>query len=491
MIMSRKYYLGILVVVLGFSANSYAAKDYPDGFTKCGRDGDTCSFSGTREVAYGKSGQFVYATLTGPVTCAASLFPSIDLGGKRGYCSYSGSESSSSSSGSSSGSTSSGSSSGSSSSGSSSSSSGGTVTIQENASGFCGVDGEVESEHSGYTGSGYANTENDDGNGINWSVSGDSGTYTIRWRYANGSSNRVGVLSANGNNVSTEDFSGTGSWSSWATTSVTLNLGSGTKRLRLEANQGSGLANIDSVEITGPNVAAASCSGSSSSGSSSSGSSSSSSGSSSSSSGGNYGSTCNGGSTTTVTATIRVEDGGTFDGGCRTYNGGGDLGDGSQDEGQDPIFRVGPGTIRNVYIGSNGADGIHSRNGGDVDNIHWSDVGEDAMTIKSPTNGATVTANRLEGYDSADKFLQANDDATWSINNCRVDNAGKFLRQNGGSTFPLHMEVTNCYISNMKEGVFRSDSSNSTARITNSRLVNAGDVCIGKWKSCTSSNISN
>jgi len=186
-----------------------------------------------------------------------------------------------------------------------------------------------------------------------------------------------------------------------------------------------------------------------------------------------------------------VENGGTFDGGCDTYNGGGDLGDGSQSEGQDPIFRVGPGLIRNVYIGSNGADGIHSRNGGDVENIYWSDVGEDAMTIKSPTDGATVTARRIEGYKGSDKFLQANDDAKWVISDCRVDNMGKFLRQNGGKTFPLHVEVDNCHISNMKEGVFRSDSPNSTARITNSRLQNAGDACIGKWKSCTTSNISN
>jgi pectate lyase C len=202
-----------------------------------------------------------------------------------------------------------------------------------------------------------------------------------------------------------------------------------------------------------------------------------------------YGSTCNGGNTTVVSATIRVEDGGTFDGGCNTYTAGSELGDGSQDEGQDPIFRVGPGLIRNVYIGSNGADGIHTRNGGDVENIHWSDVGEDAMTIKSPTDGATVTATNIEGYNSADKFFQANDDGTLIVENCIVNNAGKFLRQNGGTTFPLHVEVNNCDISDMGEGIFRSDSSSSTARITNSRLRNAGDICIGSWGSCSSSGI--
>jgi hypothetical protein len=192
-----------------------------------------------------------------------------------------------------------------------------------------------------------------------------------------------------------------------------------------------------------------------------------------------------------VNTTIRVEDGGTFDGGCRTYTAGSSLGDGSQSESQDPIFRVGPGLVRNVYIGSNGADGIHSRNGGDVDNIHWSNVGEDAMTIKDPTNGGSVSANNIEGYDSSDKFLQANDDATWSVNNCIVARAGKFIRQNGGTTFPLNITANNCDMRDLGEGVFRSDSPNSTARLTNSRLHNAGSICIGSWRSCTSSGITN
>jgi hypothetical protein len=40
------------------------------------------------------------------------------------------------------------------------------ITLQENETGFCGVDGDIETEHSGYTGNGYVNTDNDSGNGI-------------------------------------------------------------------------------------------------------------------------------------------------------------------------------------------------------------------------------------------------------------------------------------------------------------------------------------
>src|SRR5687767_15574003 len=73
--------------LLALASNAYAAADYPTDYTKCAKEGATCPFSGTRSVAYGKSGTFVYATLTGPVTCSASLFPAINVGTPR-YCSY-------------------------------------------------------------------------------------------------------------------------------------------------------------------------------------------------------------------------------------------------------------------------------------------------------------------------------------------------------------------------------------------------------------------
>lgn len=94
--MLRQLLCGAALIALASAA--HAATDYPAGFTKCAKEGQTCSFSGTRSVAYGKSGTFVYATLTGPISCAASLFPSINVGTPR-YCSYGPAGSSSSSSG--------------------------------------------------------------------------------------------------------------------------------------------------------------------------------------------------------------------------------------------------------------------------------------------------------------------------------------------------------------------------------------------------------
>lgn len=94
--MFRKILGGAALAALATGA--FAATDYPSGYTKCAKEGETCNFSGTRSVAYGKSGTFVYATLTGPVSCTASRFPSINVGTPR-YCSYGPTGSSSSSTG--------------------------------------------------------------------------------------------------------------------------------------------------------------------------------------------------------------------------------------------------------------------------------------------------------------------------------------------------------------------------------------------------------
>ncbi|MES1263735.1 MAG: hypothetical protein ABUL69_05220, partial [Peristeroidobacter soli] len=87
----------IAAALLACAGGAHAATDYPSGYTKCAKEGETCNFTGTRSVAYGKAGTFVYANITGPFVCAASRFPSISVDTPR-YCSYGGTVSSSSSS---------------------------------------------------------------------------------------------------------------------------------------------------------------------------------------------------------------------------------------------------------------------------------------------------------------------------------------------------------------------------------------------------------
>ncbi len=163
------------------------------------------------------------------------------------------------------------------------------------------------------------------------------------------------------------------------------------------------------------------------------------------------------------------------------------MGTGDQDESQDPVFRVeNGGTLKNVIIGVPGVDGIHLYNSATLDNITWTDVGEDACTVKS---SGTYYISNISGYNGSDKFFQINAASTVTVSNAVIHTMGKALRQNGGTTFTINVSFDRCEIQDMDEGIFRTDSSSSTAKITNSRLRNAGDICIGNWRSCTHSGI--
>lgn len=129
--------------------------------------------------------------------------------------------------------------------------------------GFCAVEGTIDSNHSGYTGSGFANAENTQGAGIEWKVNaGQAGSASVSVRYANGSTaDRPGTLYVNGgaDGTYTINLPGTGAWTSWQTTSINIQLQQGQNTLELLANTANGLANIDSLSISGSGVSAANC----------------------------------------------------------------------------------------------------------------------------------------------------------------------------------------------------------------------------------------
>lgn len=176
------------------------------------------------------------------------------------------------------------------------------------------------------------------------------------------------------------------------------------------------------------------------------------------------------GSTTTVNSTIEVT--GTFDGGCRRYVAGSSLGNGSQSESQKPVFVLRSGaTLRNVVLGAPAADGIHTYGNVNLENIVWEDVGEDALTIKG---SGTVTLNGGSARDAEDKIFQINAASTFRLSNFTARNGGKLIRQNGGTTFRVDVFIDRCDISNMKEAIFRTDSSSSRVTMTNTRYSKIG-----------------
>jgi len=87
-----------------------------------------------------------------------------------------------------------------------------------------------------------------------------AGTYTISWRYANGSSDRPGNLLVDSSTAASGiSFPATADWTTWAEVSRTVSLSAGSHSLRLEATGTGGLANIDFIKITGSNITPNNC----------------------------------------------------------------------------------------------------------------------------------------------------------------------------------------------------------------------------------------
>ena len=187
------------------------------------------------------------------------------------------------------------------------------------------------------------------------------------------------------------------------------------------------------------------------------------------------GASCSSTGSVSVASTINVTNS-TYDGGCKTFNGTSALGDGSQNESQKAYFKVTNGTVKNVILGKNGADGIHMYGNSSLNNVRWTDVGEDAMTIKS---SGTVNVSNITGSGASDKFFQANAASTLNVNNAVINTALKAYRQNGGTGYTTAVTFTNVDLSNVGEAVFRTDASNSTARWASGKGSNVKSVCRG------------
>lgn len=185
--------------------------------------------------------------------------------------------------------------------------------------------------------------------------------------------------------------------------------------------------------------------------------------------------------TKTITATIVVAAGKTYDGGGVTIKASG-LGDGSQDEDQKPIFKLMSGaTLKNVIIAAPGADGVHCYGNNTVSGVTWQDVGEDALTIKGE---GTFKITSCKFYKAADKVLQVNKKSTMTVTSCYADTMGKFIRQNGGTTFTCTWYLNGCTIKNASDCIARTDS--STTKLYYRNLTYSNVKTLWKFPSVSS-----
>jgi hypothetical protein len=155
--------------------------------------------------------------------------------------------------------------------------------------------------------------------------------------------------------------------------------------------------------------------------------------------------------TVSLTASIDVPAGTTYDGGGKRFQ----LSGGGQGEGQPPVFNVQEGaTVRNVVIGNLAADGIHCVGNCTVYNAWWEDVGEDAATALGGP-GTTMRVDCGGSFLGTDKTFQHNGQGTLHISRFVADNwatkGGKFYRSCGdcsGNKGPRTVIIENSRIHN-------------------------------------------
>lgn len=111
--------------------------------------------------------------------------------------------------------------------------------------------GTIDADHAGFTGTGFCNGDNAVGAAVQFTVNAAAaGTVTVGVRFANGTTTaRPADVVVNGLRVTGAAFAGTGAWTAWVTTTLTLSVNSGANTIRLSPTTASGLANIDRVDV--------------------------------------------------------------------------------------------------------------------------------------------------------------------------------------------------------------------------------------------------
>ncbi len=170
------------------------------------------------------------------------------------------------------------------------------------------------------------------------------------------------------------------------------------------------------------------------------------------------------GTTRTITQTIFVPPGVTYDGKGEKLTADAtamkcDLTEGEQGESQRPYFLLAPGaSVKNVTIAYPGCDGIHMMGNNVLDNISWENVGEDAASVRSYFPGGDILIKDSDSKSSSDKTFQFNAGCKVRIENFTGSDMGKLVRQNGDTTFELHIDLNTVNVTGVVSAVIQSDS---------------------------------
>ena len=126
-----------------------------------------------------------------------------------------------------------------------------TSTLFEAETGTLSSGGTFDSNHLGFTGTGFANPANAVGAYVDIPVTtAAAGTKTVSFRYSDGTTAaRPATISVNGTSHGTLNFPVTANWDTWSTASISVPLKAGANTIRITGTTADGPANIDSVTV--------------------------------------------------------------------------------------------------------------------------------------------------------------------------------------------------------------------------------------------------
>src|SRR5687768_15381904 len=117
-------------------------------------------------------------------------------------------------------------------------------------------DGTIDSNHAGFSGSGFCNGRNATGAAAQFTVNTTTGgPASAVIRFANGTTtSRSASFIVNGTTIQTLSFEGTGAWTTWSSKIVNFNASAGNSTIRISPTSSGGLPNIDFLDfvVEGP-----------------------------------------------------------------------------------------------------------------------------------------------------------------------------------------------------------------------------------------------
>ncbi len=111
--------------------------------------------------------------------------------------------------------------------------------------------GTIDTDHAGYSGTGFCNGSNAVGAAAQFTVDATAaGTATVGIRFAAGTTTaRPADVVVNGSRAAGTTFEGTGAWSTWATKTVAVQVRAGSNTIALSPTSAAGLPNVDYLEV--------------------------------------------------------------------------------------------------------------------------------------------------------------------------------------------------------------------------------------------------